>query len=771
MGRLGQNLIAQGYAQAVTIAVQLATAPVLIAVWGAERFGLWLLVMVLPSMMAFGDLGYTFVTKNEMTMRVGRGARRRALVLYQSVLALLSVLGASLLAVLLPLLWLVGGETGGALALLAVSGVLWPFFLLMAAALRAEGYAAEEAAAAATARLAEAAGIVLAALAGGGFLAAAGTVLALRIASVGLFALHLRRRVPWLRQGWRLARRAELRAITPAALGYVTVPLGQAALLQGPVLILGSLAGPVAVAGFAVLRTVLRLGTAGSNMLTHAFTPEYSRAAGRGEGAGFRGLWRLQAGLVLTGGVVFLALLPGAVPWAFGMLARGELRFDPWMGAALAAGVLAEMVWTTALAPLAAVNRHRGAGVILCALAAAGLALGAALVPVAGAGGMAVALAVAQAGMAGVVLRALGRFLRDVPRAQRPKRVVFLGLATYSGTGGLQRFNQRLLAALMRDAAARGWQMRAILRGDRPSDLPADNAAIRVWGRAGMLLALAHALRADVVLLGHINLLPLAWLARRLRGRGQRLILFAHGIEVWGDPRHRTPRRAEGRMLRACDRIAAVSLYTARRMARVYAIPAGRFTIFPNTVDPVPPPVAVPRAGLLTVTRLGAHDADKHVDAVLRALVHLPQERLTVVGDGPLRPGLEALAADLGVGARVRFAGRVDDAELAALYASAAVFVLPSAKEGFGIVYLEAWAHGLPVICGTGGAGPEVVRDGVDGFAVPPDDPGRLAERIALLRDDPALAARMVAAGQARIRADFSPANLDRNLRALLEVS
>ena len=69
---------------------------------------------------------------------------------------------------------------------------------------------------------------------------------------------------------------------------------------------------------------------------------------------------------------------------------------------------------------------------------------------------------------------------------------------------------------------------------------------------------------------------------------------------------------------------------------------------------------------------------------------------LEIVGDGVLRPGLESLAAQIGVERSVRFLGRLADEDLKNAYARASVFAMPSSKEGFGIVYLEAWQFGLP---------------------------------------------------------------------------
>jgi glycosyltransferase involved in cell wall biosynthesis len=124
------------------------------------------------------------------------------------------------------------------------------------------------------------------------------------------------------------------------------------------------------------------------------------------------------------------------------------------------------------------------------------------------------------------------------------------------------------------------------------------------------------------------------------------------------------------------------------------------------------------------------------------------------------------LADDRGVGDRVTFAGEVDEAELAAAYGRADIFVLPSKKEGFGIVFLEAWKYGLPVICGDEDASPEVVRDG--GLAVAPDDVDALAAAISRLLGDGDLRRRLAARGFEQMRAQYLHPHFVARLREIL---
>lgn len=360
--------------------------------------------------------------------------------------------------------------------------------------------------------------------------------------------------------------------------------------------------------------------------------------------------------------------------------------------------------------------------------------------------------------------------------------ILFLGLETYGRIGGLQAFNRRLIAALADRARAAGAPpLAVVLRRDAGAALPDGlHARIRACDASlpGLLRrALPAARGAGVIVAGHVNLLPVAALCR-IVAPGARLLLMAHGDEVWGDPAYRARRVHDRALMRGLTRVVAVSGHTARRMQAAFGLRDGLFRILPNAVDPLDFPLGPPEAEdapaeILSVTRLAAHDGAKNIDRMLAAMALLaparPGLRYRIVGEGVLRPGLEALAARLGIADRVVFAGRLSDADLAAAYGRARVFALPSAKEGFGIVYLEAWQRGLPVICGTTDAGPEIVGDGIDGFAVDPADPAALAARIGWLLDHPAAARAMGRAGRDKVAARYLMPAFRARLGAILD--
>jgi phosphatidyl-myo-inositol dimannoside synthase len=345
--------------------------------------------------------------------------------------------------------------------------------------------------------------------------------------------------------------------------------------------------------------------------------------------------------------------------------------------------------------------------------------------------------------------------MKPVIGAEWP-RILFMALETYSLVGGLQQFNRRVIVA-----------------EDLPKDLNVKCSAFGANRLAFVRESVKLARSIDVVLIGHINLLPVAWLLKSANQK-LRLLLFVHGDEVWNSPNFRPRWFYEPWMLRWVNRIAAVSQYTASLMEREFSVPHDRFHIFPNAVDELPPPTPLQRKTetILVVTRIGAGDRRKNVDTVLRAFAQLafnrPTATLEIVGEGVLRPELEDLACSLNISDRVRFLRFVSSSELEEAYRRASMFVLPSSKEGFGIVYLEAWQFGLPVICSSEGASKEIISDGLDGFVVDPRDTQSLANRIELLLSRPLVAANMGQQGYEKVAKFYLNKNFQENLNGII---
>jgi phosphatidylinositol alpha-1,6-mannosyltransferase len=165
---------------------------------------------------------------------------------------------------------------------------------------------------------------------------------------------------------------------------------------------------------------------------------------------------------------------------------------------------------------------------------------------------------------------------------------------------------------------------------------------------------------------------------------------------------------------------------------------------------------------IVTVSRLVERKGqDKVIEAMPGILDAVPDAVYLVVGDGPDRARLHSLASRLGVDNRVIFVGSVPYDEAPAFYSAADVFAMPNREmpgdfEGFGIVFLEANARGLPVIGGRSGGAQNAVADGFSGYLVNPTDVDDVARRLIELLRDPELAQRLGENGRSRVKAEFS---------------
>ncbi|RKT78460.1 glycosyltransferase involved in cell wall biosynthesis [Terracoccus luteus] len=241
---------------------------------------------------------------------------------------------------------------------------------------------------------------------------------------------------------------------------------------------------------------------------------------------------------------------------------------------------------------------------------------------------------------------------------------------------------------------------------------------------------------------------------------------------VTGSPVQAARRRCKDGSLTASTLLAVES--TLHRATRAYApvtalVCPSEFLagvmrqagVFPERLHVVPHFVAPSDAALPASPGLGfvfggrlSHE--KGVDTLVRAVGLAPDVHLDVAGDGPERAALEALAAQCAPG-RVRFHGRIARDELETLMRGSLAGVVPSRwYENQPMTVLESMGAGVPVVATTLGGLPELVRDGVDGWTVPPDDPQALATILQAVAADPAEARRRGAVGRERMLRDFS---------------
>ncbi len=267
-------------------------------------------------------------------------------------------------------------------------------------------------------------------------------------------------------------------------------------------------------------------------------------------------------------------------------------------------------------------------------------------------------------------------------------------------------------------------------------------------------VALALDERPDLVLSTHIIAGPAAALIHHQLGIP--FVQYVHAKEIGARP------DLARFVLTRADQVVTVSRY-ARGLALAAGVSPSRIALINPGVD-CPTPAGEDdrrsaRPTLITVARL--EDRYKGHDVVLRALplvrAQFPDVIWRVVGDGPLRPTLEDRVAALGLDDTVLFLGSVSDEQRDRELDNAHVFCMVSrlpaggfAGEGFGIVYLEANSHGLPVIAGAVAGATDAVVHGKTGLLVDPEDHVAVADAIVNLLRDRVTAERMGRAGRAR---------------------
>ncbi len=326
--------------------------------------------------------------------------------------------------------------------------------------------------------------------------------------------------------------------------------------------------------------------------------------------------------------------------------------------------------------------------------------------------------------------------------------------------GGIQHLLHRLVSNLQR---LRAGVVALHYDGAQGHDL-VSAAEVRRVGRysaaAGHKVAIAGlnawsvrqalAFRPHVVLSGHSVVSPAAWaISRAVRAP---YVQYVHGSEVL-----RRPALTRFACLHA-SAVVAVSEYT-RGLVSTFVEDPARVHLIPPGVDT--PCERRPSRGsapvVLNVARLA--ERYKGQDVLIRAMplirARVPEARLVIVGEGPMRPVYEAMAAVLGLGDAVAFLGSVSDAERDLWFERAQVFAMPSrlspsGGEGFGIVFLEAGCHGLSVVAGAAGGSLDAVVDGETGILVDPNDHVSVAQAVTGLLQDRRRAATLGRAGAAR---------------------
>lgn len=334
---------------------------------------------------------------------------------------------------------------------------------------------------------------------------------------------------------------------------------------------------------------------------------------------------------------------------------------------------------------------------------------------------------------------------------QQSKKILLLTLQTFSSTGGIQKMGRTMGYALQQIADKRHWQFNLWSGYDRadelnPSYIRADNfKGFDRNRRMFALNAIGRGTNSDVVILSHINLALIGWMAKMLNPN-VKIWLIAHGIEVW-----RPLSKNKRRLLNICSKIICVSHFTRQKMIDLHHVDPAKCLVLNNTLDPLikspvsfeKPDYLLKRYGLtsqdkiiFTLTRMASTEQYKGYEQVIKALCNIkkriPNIKYVLAGkyDNIEKKRLQQLIKECGVEEQVIMTGFVDEKDLTDHFLMADLFVLPSKKEGFGIVFIEALACGLPVICGNEDGSLDAIRNGELGRAINPNSAFELEKAI-----------------------------------------
>ena len=442
--RIRRGLGGQGFAQAVAFAVQLASVPLYLHFWGAALYGEWLILIALQGWLLLADLGYTATAVNEVAMCAARGDLAGARERFQSAWALVTAL--SLAAAVVALLaaapvadWLGLAELGRrgvavALSLLAVQAFLRLQTGLLGAGLTAAGQYGLLAFLLTLSRGSAFALTALAVALGGGPGWAALALAATELAGFAVVAARVRRHSPWLRHGLADASLQRVRRLAAPSFGLAGLAVGNALVIQGPVVVIGAILGPASAAVFSTLRFLARAPVFLANGVFATLRPEATFAYGQGDRRRLRRLNTQAVQFALWLGGAALAVLLPLGPWIVGLWTGGEIAVRQPLFALLLAAAAGTLLWTGAGTALMAANRSQRIARAYLPTAGAALLVAVAVGPSLGTDGIAAALAATEWLVFALVARRTLAFL-----GQRAGSLMRAALRPPTGLIGLLR--------------------------------------------------------------------------------------------------------------------------------------------------------------------------------------------------------------------------------------------------------------------------------------------------------------------------------------------
>lgn len=360
--------------------------------------------------------------------------------------------------------------------------------------------------------------------------------------------------------------------------------------------------------------------------------------------------------------------------------------------------------------------------------------------------------------------------------------ILSLQTDTFGSFGGIPTYN-RLVCRVLDDSESSD-RNSVLIAMDDQTDLDRNvsnhrNLHIEAFGgnRIRFVVATIRTVlsgKVKLLVAGHLNYAPLCSLLKVFRPRIKFGVLI-YGSEVW----YRIPLMRRWALQRA-DFIISISDYTRKQAANFNALDEKRIHVLPNAIEwrtsEATETAAAfdlpPGTKLLSVGRLATTEQQKGFDTVIKSLPSIAESvadvQYIIIGSGTDLERHKQLAKKVGVSERVHFLGTVDEETLRHCYKSCDVFVMPSAQEGFGFVYLEAMQYAKVVVAARSGGAPEVVKDQVTGRLVEYGNEDELVQALLELCLDPEKRTKLGSAGYQRLQERFTFAHFKQKLTEIL---
>jgi O-antigen/teichoic acid export membrane protein len=411
----------------LTAIIQLVNVPVFLHLWGPKLYGEWLVLSALPVYFGLTDFGIGSVAGNEMTMLVARGEKDSAIEVFQSTWLLTTCVSFSFTTVVALCIWVLPlerwfnlvvlsrGQIISILCVLCIYVLLDMQWTVMAAGFRCDGNYALGTLIGNIVRLVANTSAVVAVALHSSPVTVAITLVAFRLLGNRAGQIALRRKSPWLHYGYKHARFSAIRKLFGPGVAYLAFPAGNAFILQGMTVLIGSTLGSVAVVVYSTTRTLTRFVYQLVDMITNSVWAEMSAAIGTGDMLLARNLHRAacQASLGLSfGAVPVLAILGKTI---YGLWTHHKVVMDQTLFYLLLVEVLANAFWFTSSVVSISCNRHARQAMLYIATTAASIPIAYLLMLRMGLPGVGVSLLIVDLAMIVYVLANSLAILHDTP--------------------------------------------------------------------------------------------------------------------------------------------------------------------------------------------------------------------------------------------------------------------------------------------------------------------------------------------------------------------